>query len=438
MVTPVKGFGKRLLAGLLLACCCVGLVRLSEGRVQTLTLGFVAGSYWDAPNGSCYAVVDAAIERFEAAHPGVRVEYTSGILKRDYSEWLVGQFLLGREPDVFMILPEDFGMLRELGAMKPLDALIERDGAVSRDDFYPAALQSGASDGVQYALPYECVPTLMFVNKSLLEEEGIAVPGSGWTWERFYEICTAVTRDLDGDGTPDRFGSYGYTWRDALAANGGTLFSEDGAHCLLGEPQAAEAVSFAQRLSALYQGCEITARDFDQGRVAFRPFLFSDYRTYQPYPWRIKRYSGFAWDCIPMPCGPSGVNSSELSAMLAGISSRTRRQALAWEFLKELTCSDETQSMLFTDSHGVSALRRVTQSRQTRWVLWQDTPGESRLALEALPGTMEQATAAPHFQTAAQANLLADSLVEAAMANEQNLELQLLRVQRELEEFLRR
>ncbi len=437
-MTRMKSYGKRLLAGLLLTLACTGIVYGCEGRIRVLRVGVFSGSYWDAPIGNSCAVIDAAIERFEAEHPGVQVEYTSGILKRDYSEWLIGRFLVGREPDIFMILPEDFGMLYGLGALEPLDQWIERDGEVSQKDFYFAALEGGRTKDIQYALPYECVPTLMFVNKSLLREEGIAVPESDWSWEQFYDICAAVTRDLDGDGKPDRFGSYGYTWRDALASNGIAVFSEDGAHSLLAYPQAAEAAAFAQRLSALYQGCEISARDFDQGRVAFRPFLFSDYRTYQPYPWRIKRYSSFEWDCIPMPSGPSGSNSSELSTVMAGISSRTGKTGLAWEFLKELTCSEETQSMLFTDSHGASALRRVTQSKQTRLVLRQDTPGESRLALEALPGTMEQAIAAPRFRNDRQANLLADSLVEAAIADEQNLDLQLARAHRELEEFLNR
>lgn len=81
---------------------------------------------------------------------------------------------------------------------------------------------------MQYALPYECVPTLMFVNKTLLEAEGIPVPENDWTWEDFYSICAQVTRDTDGSGTIDQFGSYGYTWLDALAANGAALFDEDG------------------------------------------------------------------------------------------------------------------------------------------------------------------------------------------------------------------
>ena len=164
---------------------CTGIVYGFEGRIRVLHVGVFSGSYWDAPVGNCYAVIDAAIERFEETHPGIRVEYTSGILKRDYSEWLIGQFLLGREPDVFMILPEDFGMLYGLGALEPLDQWIERDGEVFQKDFYFAALEGGRTKEIQYALPYECVPTLMFVNKSLLKEEGIAVPGNDWSWERF-------------------------------------------------------------------------------------------------------------------------------------------------------------------------------------------------------------------------------------------------------------
>ena len=432
----MKRLLRPLLSGILMSAFCLGIVLYGASREQVLTVGFVSDSYWDAPLGNCYAVIDAAIERFEEQHPGVRVEYTSGILKEDYSEWLMGQHLLGKEPDVFMVLPEDFGTLCEFGALEPLDQLIERDTTVCREDFYDAAFDSGMLDDTQYALPYECVPTLMFVNKTLLEEEGISVPENDWTWDDFYAICEQVTRDRDGDGVIDRFGSYGYTWRDALVSNGASLFSEDGQQCLVAQPEAAEAIAFSQKLQKLYVDCDITARSFDQGDVAFRPFLFSDYRTYQPYPWRVKRYSDFEWDCIQMPAGPSGDNCSELSTMLVSIGSRTPHKALSWAFIKELTCSDATQAMLYTDSNGVSALRRVTQSEKTKQVLGQDTPGEIHLGLELLSDTMEQAVAAPRFPKYDQALLLAESLIPAAMEDEHNLELQLLRAQREIDTLL--
>ena len=172
--------------------------------------------------------------------------------------------------------------------------------------------------------------------------------------------------------------------------------------------------------------------------MAFRPFLFSDYRTYQPYPWRIKRYSDFSWDCIPMPHGPAGSNSSELSTVLAGISSRSAHTTLAWQFLHELTANADNQSMLFTDSHSVSALRSVTDSEKTRQILRQDTPGESRSGVEMLSDVMEQAVAAPRFRNYDQALLLTEGLVQTAMEDEHNLSLQLQRVQHEVQEYLQK
>ena len=87
------GLMRRLAAGVLLAAGVTAATVFAAAQETVLTVGVVAGSYWDAPTGNCYAVIDNAINRFEQAHPGVRVEYASGILKRDYSEWLAEQFL---------------------------------------------------------------------------------------------------------------------------------------------------------------------------------------------------------------------------------------------------------------------------------------------------------------------------------------------------------
>ena len=395
----------------------------------------MAGSYWDAPNGNCYAVIDAAVERFEREHPNVHVTYTSGILKRDYSEWLIDQYLLGSEPDVFLVLPEDFGTLCELGALAPLDGCLAQDKEVSDTDFYPAALQSGAENGVQYALPYECVPTLMCINKSLLESEGITVPSGDWTWEDFYNICARVTRDTDGDGEIDQFGCCGYTWQDALTANGASLFTEDGGSCLISEPKAVQAVAFAQRLGKLTAETAPSARDFDEGKVAFRPFLFSDYRTYQPYPWRIKRSSNFEWDCIAMPSGTSvgGGNYSRLSTLMLGISQRTKHSRLSWELLKTIACTEEMQTMGYTELSGVSALHSVTESDEVARLLQMDSQDTASRGMSTLPAIMEDTLATPRFARYHQAMESADRLITEAMSADKNFELQLLQIQQQLD-----
>lgn len=334
------------------------IILAAASRPVVLHIGFPCDSYWNVPGENYYTFIDAAIEKFEAEHPNVKVEYTSGIRVEDYTEWLSGQYLLGQEPDVMVILPEDFVIFSDTASLRELDPFMKQDPEADLSGFYPAALQAGADKGKQYALPLECVPQMMFINKTLLQKEHIRIPDNDWTWDEFYSLCEQLTRDTDGDGIVDQFGVYDYGWEEALVANGCSLFSEDGQHCLLNQSAQESAVQFARKIYQLNAGTDLSEKTFDEGRVAFRPMLFSEYRSYEPYPWRIKRSSNFEWDCIAMPSGTSvgGGNYSRLSTLMLGISQRTKHSRLSWELLKTIACTEEMQTMVYTELSGVSAL----------------------------------------------------------------------------------
>ena len=53
-----------------------------------------SGNQSDVPNDDCYKIIDETIKEFEKEYPNVKVKYTSGILKEDYSEWLSNQALM--------------------------------------------------------------------------------------------------------------------------------------------------------------------------------------------------------------------------------------------------------------------------------------------------------------------------------------------------------
>lgn len=405
-------------------------------KETVLNVGFWSGSYWGVPTSDSYAVLDAAIEQFESEHPNVTVQYDSGILQRDYSEWLIDRMLMDDAPDLFLILPEDFEMLTSLSALYDLSGVLERDERFDEDAFYPATLSAGESGGKRYALPYECVPTLMFVNKTLLRNENIDIPEDNWTWDDFYQICEQVTKDQNGDGVLDQFGYYDYTWQDAMIANGTSIFTADGSASNLANQEAIEAVSFVTELNGLSEDYSVKEKDFDLGRVAFRPMLFSQYRAYQPYPWRIKKYSSFEWDCIPMPAGPSGNNVSEITTVQMGISNQSKHKKLAWELLELLTCEESIQSMLYSDSYGCSALTAVTDSEHTAQVLREDTPGDGKLDLRLLSDTLENAVSVTQFRSHTQALAMADTLMRSAMEDPDNLQMNLSSAQIELNKFL--
>lgn len=400
-----------------------------------LRVGVFSGSYWGTPNGSSYQVLDNAIARFEADHPGVRVEYTSGIGTGEYSEWLAGQLVRGDGPDVYFVLPEDFNLLASSGALAPLDRLLEQGGPRA-EQYYSACWMAGQYEGRQYALPYESAPTVMFVNRTLLEEYGIPMPSNNWTWEDFYEICAQITAASRRKGEL-RFGVYGYTWKTALYSNGVSLFNADGTDCRLADSRVVESVKFQQQLEALNADYKVRSRDFDLGRVAFRPFLFSEYRAYQPYPWRVKRYSGFEWDCLQMPAGPYGANTSELRTLLAGVNAKTKQPALAWEFLQLLCADEQTQSELFLHSQGISPLCAVAENEALLEQIFSDTPGGSSFNRQAVGEIMRNAVAAPQFVKQEQATAMAESAVAEALEQTGSLSTYLQAAQREINVYLK-
>ena len=382
-------------------------------KETVLTIGVYSGSYWNTPNGNCYHILDEAISIFEESHPGVKVEYVSGIPADDYSEWLAGQIMKGTEPDLYFVLPEDFDLLVSSGALARLDERIAGDPEFDTAVYYEPCLRSGQFKGSQYALPHESVPTIMFVNKTLLEVSGIAMPDNDWTWEDFYNICEQITNvDLR------QYGVYSYTWLDAMYSNGASLFSEDGRSCYLAEEKVLEAIQFANRLSELNGGYSVTSRDFDVGRVAFCPLLYSEYRAYQPYPWRVKKYSAFQWDCVSMPAGPSGTNVSELHTMMLGISSRTRHEDLAWELCKLLSIDEDVQRKLYTHSHGISPLRAVAEDPELLLQIHHDIPEGSGFSPEMIHQIMSNTVVAPKFDTYSQAMIMVESAIQESANNQ--------------------
>ncbi len=430
-MTALKNVQKVLFFALLLAASGILILSRSGHGNVTLRIGVYAGSYWGTPDSECYQILDNAVQRFEASHPGVTVEYVSGIPTDAYSEWLAGQILKGQEPDLYFVLPEDFSLLVSSGALEKLDKLIAADPGFDPQIYYEPSLHSGVFSGSQYALPYESVPTMMFVNKTLLEENGIAMPDSNWTWDDFYRICQEVT-----DVEAHRFGVYGYTWLNALYSNGATLFSEDGRTCYLADEKIEASIHFVKSLNRLNGSYTVSARDFDLGKVAFRPFLFSEYRAYQPYPWRVKKYTGFEWDCVCMPAGKDGRNVSELHTILLGLSSRTAHQVLAWEFVKLLSADETVQKELYLHSHGISPVRSVAESKDFQDWLDSEIPGGTDFTPKELGNIMNTAVVAPRFDTYSQAMIMAESAVANELSSEILQKSRLLNAQREINIYL--
>lgn len=435
-----KRFWQTFTAVLMVVLLCLFFVlHYLANRPIELKIGLFSGGTWGLPSGRSYDIFDEAIERFEQDNPRVQISYRSGTMREDYSEWLAEQMLKGEQPDVFLILDEDFSLLSSIGALKDLDDFIRDDPTFSRDAYFQSALASASWQGQQFSLPFEIAPTIMMVNQSILEKEEIPLPNADWTWDEFYDICQAVSRDVDGDGQLDQFGQYGYSWTDAAVANGAQIFNDSGKTSTINSPEMVEALTFVRKLNALNVGKVATSDDFAKGNVAFRSYLFADYRAYTPYPYNIIRFSDFSWSALPMPAGPEGGNVTVLDTLRIGMSEQSKHSEVAWEFLKLLCYNEQTQLDVFRYSYGVSPLRAVTKSEAASKYLSRDMPGGVNfIDMTLLSNVVDSAVEHPKFRKYRSAMDLADSGAVQIVYGQSNVRDSLAVLQKEINDFLLR
>ena len=426
---------KKFFAAIFVALIIIFAVYQARSQV-TLTVGIFAGSNWDVPQGETYAIIDEVKKNFEAENPNVKIKYVSGIKKEDYSELLAEQFIAGSEPDVFFVLAEDFNMYASIGALMDLESLIATDDNFSADVYYPTAFNFGKYENISYALPCESNLTFMFVNKILLAKEGIALPKNDWTWKDFLEICRKVTRDTDDDGVFDQFGCYDYSWQHAAISNGVKFFRDDGRTSYFADSRMEEAIKFLIELRSLNESFEVSPKDFDVGRVAFRPFTFAQYRTYKPYPWKIKKYSSFEWDCIKMPAGFSGGNISVMDTLLVGISSRTRNKNLAWALLKKI-CYDKTiQQLILKKSQALPVRRDVIISAEAQEIFSWDSNETAAITAQDISSAMDESIMPFRFKNYNSAMLYADTEIKKIINGIIPLNNALNKLQKEINAYL--
>lgn len=410
-------------------------------KTQVLEFGMFTGSNWEVENADVFVKIDRAIKRFEDDHPGVKVHYTSGIEKKDYSEWCAKRILEGKMPDVFMVLDTDFNQYSSLGILQELNTFMESDLEFQSDDIFTTAMEIGkGNEDIQYALPYEVVPTMLFVNKTLLRQEGIEMPDKEWTWKDFMETCQKVTKDTDGDGRIDQFGTYNYTWQDAMYTSGGSAFDNEQKNVDFSNQYMIDSLKFMKELLALNQGENVTQEDFDAGKVAFMPLTFAEYRTYKTYPYKIKKYTNFQWDCTTFPGRTKGDNVSKVDALLLGINHDSKEKGLAWEFLKELVCGYESQLDIFRYSQGVSVLKSVAQSEEAASIIQEDMDKEEQvISGELLCDVIEHGMITPkyyQYETYEQMISLANTAITEIFEQNSNIESSMKIFQREIRKYL--
>ncbi|WP_051865669.1 ABC transporter substrate-binding protein [Metabacillus indicus] len=241
-----KGLFKKLTAVSAAAALSIGLIGCSseagtekteDGKVE-LKVGTWAGA--------------AELQEFQEVVDKVNKESDSYKLSiqsipADYYKKIQTMASAKQAPDLFWLSQEYIPMYADLGVIAPID---EAAKDVDFDDYYEGALNIGKFDDKLFGLPWINQPVMLYYNKKMFEENGVALPDGSWTWEDFDKAASALTKDTNGDGKADQFGTVIDGWPNVanwIWSYGGEIITADG-EVKIDSPESIEGIKMMDQL----------------------------------------------------------------------------------------------------------------------------------------------------------------------------------------------
>lgn len=182
----------------------------SEASGDVTTLNW---ALWDIASTVYY---QALIDAFEAEHPDIKINMVD-LGSTDYST-VLGTQLSGSGSDFDVVTIKDvpgYVTLVSKGVLEPLDDLISQDGVdLSK---YNGITDQVTVDGKLYELPFRSDIWVLYYNKDVFDNAGVAYPTNDMTWDEYDALARSVT-----DTTPgaEVYGAHYHTWRSTIQLMG--------------------------------------------------------------------------------------------------------------------------------------------------------------------------------------------------------------------------
>ncbi|KGQ69587.1 sugar ABC transporter substrate-binding protein [Chelonobacter oris] len=179
-----------ILGAMLLSGCDEGKSEAASA-VPTPQNGELAGNItvWHSfTQGPRLEVIQAAANDFMQQHPQVKIKIETFSWNDFYTKWTTG-LASGNVPDMSTALPNQVVEMINVGALQPVNDLIDKIG---RDRFAAAAINEGTVAAQNYSVPLYSHAQVMWIRKDLLAQNNLQVPQ---TWDELYQAAKTLTKD---------------------------------------------------------------------------------------------------------------------------------------------------------------------------------------------------------------------------------------------------
>jgi multiple sugar transport system substrate-binding protein len=362
---------------LVVAACSGGETPESDGVVTVLVSG-------DPAELEAYRSVARA---FEAEQADVGVELVEVAERDELVARLSTSIAGGEPPDVFLLNYRYYAQFAARGAIEPVEPYLRGSTVLPSDAFFPEAMAPFVFDGTQMCLPQNVSSLVVYFNRDLFADAGVAEPVEGWTWREMVARGVELTRDADGDRAVATYGLGVEPEIIRLApfiwSNGGELVDpvEEPARFALGAPAAAEALQLFLDLRSVHgivpSDEELESRDLESRFLDGTVAMLMESRRVTP---TFRTITEFEWDVAPLPVllEPAGILHSDAYCMAAASGDHD----VAWRFL-EFALGPNGQRIAAETGRTVPSLVGVANS--SAFLDPAEPPASSHVFLDAIP-----------------------------------------------------
>lgn len=223
---------RKYIALTLVVVLCIALVAVTESA--TVERGCKALKVWGNPKAW-----EGPIKEFNKKYPNIKVNVQQiNLGGGDMNVFMMSKALANQLPDIISDMDFDGAKFISLKKLLPLDKYITAEKVLSWPWINPRSVAK-AFDGHYYSLCTTVYVNGFWYNIDIAKACGVYddIPKSyddprfkKWDWNKFVEVLKKVTKDTDGDGKIDQYGSTdtpGWGVWGYVAANGTQYWGVD-------------------------------------------------------------------------------------------------------------------------------------------------------------------------------------------------------------------
>jgi len=299
------------------------------GPSRAVAQGETGLTMWGEWSGEGEAQIRVMVDAFNAAHPGIRLEY---VVQEDMITKFLTGATSGMVPDIMIWDRWQTSLYAPRGVLAPINDYMSQ-AELTASDFYEEAVRELTSDDQVYGLPLTVDARALFYNAAHLTEAGIQSPT---TWDELAAAAVALTK-RDGDmlsraglslGDVGLFSMY---HRQA----GGEMLTEDNSQTAFNNEQGLSVLNYWKGLmdQSVYElGFE---SGLGEGQDAFVTGKVSMHYT---GPWMLSTYQKYGADLefgvVPPVAGPNGDLGGVMGGFGLVITQGSQNKDAAWEVLR--------------------------------------------------------------------------------------------------------